>query len=255
MIAGKRPFAGATEVDTAKTILVDPAPKVDGPLADIIARALAKDPARRFSSAESMIAALSEAGPKQRGRARWIWIASTMATLVLGATALAAATMRPAPSAGAVSVEGGATPDAAEPGEEDAATVATEDDAAPASSGARTQAPRAPALRHRTRVAIGFGTQSGDLPAVVIADVVRQLKPPVTSCYETAGWSTRAEHTLVVAIHPDGTPISTVVRESRGGAVVSAVTSCVSAAFLRLRFRRWEGARGDHHFYIVIDPI
>jgi serine/threonine-protein kinase len=68
MLAGRRPFVGATDVTTALAITTrEPArlrtldPRVPAPMDDIVARALTKDRARRFQSADEVLSALQRA--------------------------------------------------------------------------------------------------------------------------------------------------------------------------------------------------
>jgi serine/threonine protein kinase/formylglycine-generating enzyme required for sulfatase activity/pimeloyl-ACP methyl ester carboxylesterase len=77
MLAGARPFAGTTGLETATAILRDaPAPldemRKDVPpaLADVLDRCLAKDPAERFPSGAELHAALVAAKPRLQGPER-----------------------------------------------------------------------------------------------------------------------------------------------------------------------------------------
>lgn len=65
MLTGRRPFQGASSTQVVAQILVGGAPRVDSfrpgipsGLADVIARALARDPAARFADAEAFVEAL-----------------------------------------------------------------------------------------------------------------------------------------------------------------------------------------------------
>lgn len=82
MVAGRPPFEGQTMVNLVRQHVLEDAPRLDAVapstptwLADAVARVLAKDPARRFGSAEELLEALQGRGgeappPVIRGRQR-----------------------------------------------------------------------------------------------------------------------------------------------------------------------------------------
>ncbi len=102
MVAGKRPFVGATATDTVAAILKEePAAlptSVPGKLAGVIERCLAKEPERRYRSGSEVLAALEAVGGEgaaplwpalTRAVRRHPWIASANAVAALAVLALA----------------------------------------------------------------------------------------------------------------------------------------------------------------------
>ena len=89
MVAGRRPFQGNSAVATADAILHSPpAPlasaAVPEPLKSAIRRLLEKDPARRFASAQELVAALQQVEANMARQGRWRHARPAMA---LGAAA------------------------------------------------------------------------------------------------------------------------------------------------------------------------
>jgi eukaryotic-like serine/threonine-protein kinase len=72
MLAGERPFFGSSPQEIARRHIQRPPPplRCSGPLAAVVARALAKDPRRRFANAEAMLAALADVPAQARREAR-----------------------------------------------------------------------------------------------------------------------------------------------------------------------------------------
>lgn len=99
MLAGVRPFEGASPAETARLHLVGPPrplralrPDVSAALDAVVVRAMAKDPARRWASAAEMRAALDDlafAAERAADRARRAADASTMVRLELRRPSLA----------------------------------------------------------------------------------------------------------------------------------------------------------------------
>ncbi len=135
MLTGKRPFAASAPVDEVAKILSRPAPRLGGPYADAVARALSRAPSDRFASAEEMRDAL-----RPRSRAP-IFIGAFALVLVIAAVTLlfvhpfaprVTPATTPEPSVAAMpSVYAAPEPIASE------APAASESAAAPAKSAAR----------------------------------------------------------------------------------------------------------------------
>jgi hypothetical protein len=211
----------------------------------VVARALAKSPEARFSSAESMIDALTpftRATPTGGGRPGRIWIASTAATLTLGAIAFAAATRQQPAKTIAVDASAPVTELAT-----DAAPVTSEKETDASLVPVVASASAAPTARRRPHVALRFSGHSGGLPSVVVGDIMQQLKPHLVHCYEAAGWSTHAEHSITVTVNGNGAPV--------GVSMTEGVAQCAVLAFMRLRFRPWEGTVANHVLHVVVDPM
>ncbi len=72
MLAGRPPFEGGSPVELALSHLHDPCPPLPpsapGPLADVVGRALAKDPAGRYADGTEMAAALQAARSSSNAR-------------------------------------------------------------------------------------------------------------------------------------------------------------------------------------------
>ena len=66
MLAGEKPFIAPDPMAVVLKQLNEPAPRLDGPLADVVARALAKQPDERFASAMEMADAVTTAVPGLR---------------------------------------------------------------------------------------------------------------------------------------------------------------------------------------------
>ncbi|MGI8432809.1 MAG: protein kinase domain-containing protein [Chthoniobacterales bacterium] len=95
MLKGRAPFAGKTPTDVITAILFsDPQPSdkdtaiVPPALQNVLERALRKDPAERYQTAEEMLAELracqrnnGEVAPGGKRRARWIGVAAVVAAL------------------------------------------------------------------------------------------------------------------------------------------------------------------------------
>jgi TolB-like protein/Tfp pilus assembly protein PilF len=114
MAAGERPFVGRTGVDLASAILRDPPrplqANVPPPLAAVIKRCLAKDPATRYASMEEVRAALEVAGQPEHaqsgapGRASIAsrpatWMIAVAATVVAAIAAIVVWNTRATPPA------------------------------------------------------------------------------------------------------------------------------------------------------------
>jgi len=100
MLAGKRPFTGATDLQVLKTIIHgEPAPldvDIPAPLRSVIEKSLEKDPAERYQSMRDMVVDLKRSGrkPSQETvptprppakRRSWIWAAAAVAVAALTA--------------------------------------------------------------------------------------------------------------------------------------------------------------------------
>lgn len=95
MLAGKRPFAGATELELLKTIVhADPLPLPDAipaPLRGIVAKCLKKSPAERYESMRDMVTDLRHLTrepaqpPATTKRQAWMVPAGIAAAIALGA--------------------------------------------------------------------------------------------------------------------------------------------------------------------------
>jgi dienelactone hydrolase len=90
MVAGRRPFQGSSAVATADAILHSPPPPltsaaVPKPLKTAIRRLLEKDPARRFASAQEVVAALQQVEASLDRQARW---RRSRPAMMLGAAAV-----------------------------------------------------------------------------------------------------------------------------------------------------------------------
>jgi eukaryotic-like serine/threonine-protein kinase len=81
MIAGHKPFIASDPLEVVKMHLHEPPPRLEGPLEDVVARALAKDPDDRFASATEMADAIVAAVPNAR-------LASQPVIPTLGSSAL-----------------------------------------------------------------------------------------------------------------------------------------------------------------------
>jgi serine/threonine-protein kinase len=81
MLAGRKPFIASDPLEVVKMHLHEPAPRLEGPLEDVVARALAKDPDDRFASATEMADAIVAAVPNAR-------LASQPVIPTLGSSAL-----------------------------------------------------------------------------------------------------------------------------------------------------------------------
>ncbi len=66
MIAGEKPFVAPDPLAIVKKHLTEPPPPLEGPLAGVVARALAKNPEDRFASAMEMAEAITAAVPGLR---------------------------------------------------------------------------------------------------------------------------------------------------------------------------------------------
>ena len=86
MIAGKRPFAGGAPVDEVASILGKPPAPIRARCGPVLARALAKDPKRRFASADEMRVALGRRKP-------WPYVVATAIALPMAIAVWAALTV------------------------------------------------------------------------------------------------------------------------------------------------------------------
>lgn len=93
MLAGERPFRGATATDVLAAIVRDAPPRlasrgagISGALASVVARCLEKDPSARYTHAGELLAALdaAERAPESSPlRRRWPWVAVPVAAVTL----------------------------------------------------------------------------------------------------------------------------------------------------------------------------
>lgn len=117
LLAGARPFTGATGPEVSAAILRDEPPHLGGvradvppPLSRLVARCLAKDPQQRYASTTDLAHAIADvradldlvstpsASPIERRQARPIWLAAAVAAVVIAAVlSVAWPRQRPAP--------------------------------------------------------------------------------------------------------------------------------------------------------------
>ena len=94
LLAGKRPFGGATELEVLKTIIHGAAePLGDGvpePLRAMVEKALAKDPAERYQTMKEVVVDLrriSRQTVAAPSRLPWSWVAAALVLLLAGGAA------------------------------------------------------------------------------------------------------------------------------------------------------------------------
>ncbi|MCU1594470.1 MAG: hypothetical protein JWO12_1862 [Frankiales bacterium] len=99
LLAGVPPFPGADPATVLRRHQDDPVPKLEGPppLADVVSRAMAKDPGRRPPDAAALLAELEDAAERSYG-ADWLTRAA-FGALVTAAVKLGLGTEGPAPAA------------------------------------------------------------------------------------------------------------------------------------------------------------
>ena len=126
MATGKTPFAGGSTAEVFAALLREDPPPVStvNPampkrLDPIVTRLLAKDPARRYATAEQLQEALDEQGPQSgkavasEGERKWPWAIATVLLLALLAGGLAWWKFRPATALPAAESAAGVAPKAA----------------------------------------------------------------------------------------------------------------------------------------------